>query len=514
MRNLLDKLLYLSEDRTLNPGTITKYSARFDKFISMIKTGMPFYTTDKEPVVAHPSEAKRFIDMNKAGLFKGQIKLKLKDGSEIPLSQLLKTSDLGGQASTGQEGEETGKESALLKPSQIGLGDKEIPAENLGQIIISNPTLNSTEYGRIVVEMAKTIMEGSNPIIPKDVPETIRKSIVDYAGEYLGILALISGTSRFPRRKGFEEWLGGDISSLVINFPSKPNINIADSFATIKNAQTEHTVNISSKGQGGGAAPSLSGLKIPDELRKNKKYRAVIDFIELCDSNKPSKQGFPSPRSISQIFEAMNLLHEYAPDSLPKKFNKVLPWEPEIVNDVLQSMKAFKTKGRGELPRYRKLWDEFDFKKQSSDGGKLVYAVKLAVMKAINEGNALPEFPSVVLTILDNNFLQQYTDFTPKTRVVSFATQWPAKLDGKISLESKAGATDPTKGGFSFKLSPTEGKTKLDEPNELGLSDKSDAQASSEVPLSKVADIITKGHSKPISMKPKSKQGIGRKKRK
>jgi hypothetical protein len=48
----------------------------------------------------------------------------------------------------------------------------------------------------------------------------------------------------------------------------------------------------------------------------------------------------------------------------------------------------------------------------------------------------------------------------------------------------------------------------------LGLSDKSDAQASSEVPLSKVADIITKGHSKPISMKPKSKQGIGRKKRK
>jgi len=513
MRDLLDKLKILNEERTLNPGTITKYSSRFEKFLTMIKTGMPFYTVDKQPVIADPSEAKRFADMNKKGLFKGQIKLKLDDGSEIGLNQLLKTPDLGGQASTGQEGEKTGKEAALLKPSQIGLGDKEIPGSELGDVIINNTVLNSTDYGKVVVQMAESILQGMKPVIPKEVPESIRKSIVDYAGEYLGILALVNGQSRFPRRKSFEEWLGGELDTLVINFPSKPNINIADSFATIKNSQTQHTINISSKGQGGGAAPSLSGLKIPDEIRKNKKYKSVIEFIELCDSAKPSRQGFPSPRSVSQIFEAMNLLYEYNPDSIPEKFHNFLPWEPEIVNEVMSSMIAFKQKGKGNLPKLQKLWKEFNFKKDSSDGGKLVYAVKLAVMKAINEGNALPEFPAVVLTILDNNFLQQYTDYENKTRTVSFATQWPAKLDGKITLESKAGATDPTKGGFSFKLSPTEGKTKLAEPNELGEPD-SAGDTSGDIDLAKAAKQITRGASKPISMKPKTSKGIGRQKRK
>jgi hypothetical protein len=495
MRDLLDKI-HLLEDRTLNAATITKYPERFNKFLQMIQTGMPFYKTDKSTVIADPSEAKRFADMNKKGLFKGPLKLKLDDGTEIPLSNLLKTSDLGGQASTGKEGEQTGKEMALLKPSQIGLSDKEIPASDLGNEIVNNSVLNSTEYGKVVIQMAQDIIAGKNPVIPEDVPEKIKSSIIDYAGEYLGILALVSGRSRFPARKRFEEWLGGNINSLVINFPSKPNINIADSFATIKNAQTQHTVNISSKGKGGGAAPSLSGLKIPDELRDNNQYKPVIEFIELCDANKPSKAGFTNPRTVSQIFEAMNLLYEYVPDSIPDKFKPFLPWTPQIVPAVMLSMASFKQKGKGNLPKFKKLWDDFDFKKQSSDGGKLVYATKLAVMKAINEGNALPEFPSVVLKILDNNFLQQYTDYTPKTRTVSFATQWPAKLDGKITLESKSGATDPTKGGFSFKLSPVEGKTVLPEPNEV----------------SSVAPSAT-GINKPLSMAP-AKTGAGRKKRK
>jgi hypothetical protein len=35
---------------------------------------------------------------------------------------------------------------------------------------------------------------------------------------------------------------------------------------------------------------------------------------------------------------------------------------------------------------------------------------------------------------------------------MNFATQWPAKLNAKVTVETKAGATDPTKGSFSFKL--------------------------------------------------------------
>jgi hypothetical protein len=54
---------------------------------------------------------------------------------------------------------------------------------------------------------------------------------------------------------------------------------------------------------------------------------------------------------------------------------------------------------------------------------------------------------------LDYNFIQQYTKMS-KGGQLQFDTQWPAKLNGIVSLESKSGGTDPTKGGFSFKLKP------------------------------------------------------------
>jgi hypothetical protein len=43
-----------------------------------------------------------------------------------------------------------------------------------------------------------------------------------------------------------------------------------------------------------------------------------------------------------------------------------------------------------------------------------------------------------------------------------FETQWPAKLDGVVTMESKSGGTDPTKGGFSFKLKPKGSSAKSD----------------------------------------------------
>ena len=503
MRNIIDHLNYIAEDRTLNAGTITKYAERFDKFLHMIRTGMPFYNIEKEQVIVDPSEADRFEQMFNNGQFKGAIKVRLDNDEEIPLNTLLKTKDLGGQASTGEEGEETGKEAALLKPSQIGITDRDIPAMDLGNAIINNKVLKSTDYGRIVIEMAKTIMAGDDPVIPKEVPTKIKDSIVDYAGEYLGVLALVSGTSRFPRRKGFEEWLGASTQALVINFPSKANTNIADSYASISNEETNHKVNISSKGKGGGAPPSLSGLKIPDEIRNNPRYKATVAFIDLCDSE-GTRYNLPQPRTISQVFQAMNLINQYVPDAIPKEFKPFLPWKIDIVDKVTSSMAAFKQRKNLPMPEYQSLWSDIDFKKPSSDGGKLTHAVKLAVMQAVNEGKALPDFQDVVLAVLDMNFIQQYADFAPKTRVMSFATQWPAKLEGKITLESKSGATDPTKGGFSFKLANTEPTTNLDEPNELGI-DTDTAPAKSDSDFAQDAERIAGG---PKTKKPKEKEDL------
>ena len=89
-----------------------------------------------------------------------------------------------------------------------------------------------------------------------------------------------------------------------------------------------------------------------------------------------------------------------------------------------------------------------------SDGGKLTYVTKKAVMNVVNSG-AVPEFQAAVLEILDYNFIQQYTSLVKKSGALVFNTQWPAKLNGKVTMESKSSATVPTAGGFSFKLSPT-----------------------------------------------------------
>tara|TARA_Y100000389_G_scaffold68433_1_gene64891 strand:- start:4089 stop:5672 length:1584 start_codon:yes stop_codon:yes gene_type:complete len=466
--SLLNTLELINEDVTLSASQINKYQARFDKFIEMIRTGMAFYTVDREAVIAEPSEADRFQELKDEDQFKGTIKIKLETGEELPISKLLKTPDLGGQAIVGQdEGESTeevGKETAVLKPSQIGITDKDIPASNLGQEIIANDSLNSTEYGKVVVQMAIDIMEGKNPIIPDDIPPKIRASIHDYAGEYLGVLALIEGTSRFPRRRSFEEWLGGSISDLIINFPSSANTNIADSFAAIKNTTTNHTINISSKGKGGGAPPSISGLKIPDSIKENPDFEASMKFIEICQSDAP----IPTPKTVSSVFYAMNVLARYKPDAIPDKFKPFLPFNDQTIDEASESVKAFKTQNPIEMEEYASLWADTDFKKPSSDGGKLTYVIKKAVMEAVNEGGAFPEFQQVILEILDMNFIQQYADVSTKKgpKVMTFATQWPAKLEGKVSLESKSGATDPTKGGFSFKLANTPPKTVIDEPSE------------------------------------------------
>jgi hypothetical protein len=111
------------------------------------------------------------------------------------------------------------------------------------------------------------------------------------------------------------------------------------------------------------------------------------------------------------------------------------------------------------------------------------------------------------------NFIQQYADYDAKTRVMSFATQWPAKLEGKITLESKSGATDPTKGGFSFKLANTSPKTTLDQPNELGvgLGDETGSEQDFKVGAEKIAKGIK---SNPVTKAPSKMGDVGRKLRK
>lgn len=463
MRDLIDLISILSEDeekqKTLSPGVLLKRPGRFQAFINHIANGKQFKTIDGHLIKLDPEEAKRLTDLHNAPggtQFKGTIKVRLDDKkTEIPLSSLLKTAEFGGQKEgsatdaqdTGEE--QKGKAGYKFNPANIKITDIEIPAEDFGEMIVSNPKLNATDEGRVVVILAQEIMAGEGAILPEQYRdkshEKLRSALTDDAGEYLGVLALLYNQSEFPKRADFEQWLGGSIEDLVLRFPSKQNERLADSYAEIKNPSTMHEVKISSKGSGGGAPPAMSGLKIPDSMRKSKKFSALVEFIDMCTKT-PTKE---------QPFEAMNILYKYNPSSLPKKFMKFLPWTPKDYQMAENSLQLYKQNRKEEsrLPaKYQSIWADTAFKGDSSDGGRMMYMIKKAVMDSINDNEAIPNFEAGVLNILDMNFVQQYATYA--NGKIHFKTQWPAKLDGNVTVESKSGATDPTKGGFSFKLAP------------------------------------------------------------
>lgn len=435
----------LTED-TLSLPNLLKDIGRFNKLIMNIQQGQPLYLVDGTPVIIKPSEAKALMDLHKSGELevKGQrLGLTAKDGKVYRLSSFLKTGDYGGHAiPPGQE--ETApitKEGLKLKPSEVGLAEKNIAAGNLGKVLAANGILQSSDVGKVVIDLAKSISSGKNPVLPQGLDPKAVAAINDNAGEYLGVWALIKGISDFPNRDKFLKWLNAPLESLTLFFPSKQNTNIADSYALI-DPESGHQINISSKGRAGGAPPSIAGLKIPDVIRKKKQYAGAIAFMDIVQT-KRLQPGIAD--TIAQPFYVMNMIAKVNPKAIPSKFNKFLPFTPEIVTMANASVAK-----KAPLPnKYTSLWSDIEFTKDSTDGGKMIHAVKVAVKDIINAG-AIPNFEAAVLEILDYNFIQQYT--TISKGVMTFRTQWPAKVDGKITVETKSGATDPTKGSFSFKL--------------------------------------------------------------
>ena len=472
MRDILNLLDTLNEAAVgMSAGEITKYETRIEKFLNKITLGEPFTTIDNQEVVIDPAEAKRFLTLYKQNLFKGSLKARIANSNdEIALSKLAKTAEFGGAAvAVGQDPGTAGKEALLVKPKTIQITDFDIPAGSLYKVIAGNQVLNSTDYGKTVIQLANEIVAGQAVVLPPEYQdksmEKVRKAIVDYAGEYLGVLALVSGRTKFDNQKAFTKWLGAGVGELVVNFPGKSNTNIADSYATVKNKKTSHSLNISSKGTGGGAAPAISGLKISDDIKQNPNLKNAVKFIELCQAKADARGA----STLIQAFEAMNFIYSINPGAISKKFQKFLPWQHAAVATIVDAVSTGRPLPKKYSPAYA------DIKTRGgnvTEGGTLVYAIKKDVAEAINDRNAIPEFKDTILQVLEMNFIQQYTDYSGGE--ITFETQWPAKLDGDVSVVNKSSAGEPTAGGFSFKLG------RVTSADEVGGSDTAPAKTTAQ----------------------------------
>jgi hypothetical protein len=474
--NLLDNLLTeenlgapqipaSSLSKVTNPRT-GKLLTRPELFLLKVKTGSPFTLTTGGEVVIDAKEASNvaaWITKGPKGPA-GSIALRTVDGETVKNTELLKTVEFGSKESetiklkgsdifdtTDQEVQDFGNSIEVL------LTAGGFPAGEMYNKIATSPQVQKLgKLGDAVIYMSRQASEGKIPEFPGNLSEAEIKAIELYASEYIGVLGLLSGITKFKKgnRKDFDEFVGSNLDDMIMYFPKDTANPLADSFSVV-NDETGHAIKISSKAAGKGAPPAMGSLKIPEDVQK--KYPAAYDFFITSTIAKQS--------AFVQPFAMMNWLATNAPKTVPAEYRSLLPFTDRLIATLEDSLK-------NSTPLPVELMNVFNkrltAKVQTSgntDGGKAWWAVTKDVMNAINNENAVEDFQPMVIQSLGYNFIQLYTNVKGNKLVTE--AFWPAKISGQVKLKTKASASNPTKGKISVEISP-DGK---DEEPEIGTGD-------------------------------------------
>jgi hypothetical protein len=472
MRDILNLLKNILTEAKLSAAEIppTKISAvanpkngkpftRPELFLYKVKTGSPFTLVSSGEVVIDPKEARAVAAWLATGP-KGTIVMRTVDGGTVKNTELQKTVEFGSKES----------ENLPVKPSDVFATDdtQEIddfgnniedilksggfPASEMYSKIAGNPNLVKLgKLGDAVIYMARQANEGKTPIFPGDLNKDQTKAIELYASEYIGALALVTGAAPFMRgsREQFEEFVGGNLADMIMFFPKATNNPLADSFSVVNNA-TGHAVKISSKAAGKGAPPSLGSMKFPEEIRN--KYPEATEFLDAAQD--------PGLSSFTQPFALMNYLYEIDPNKIPKAYQSLMPFSPELVAQLDNSNKTGRAVPRKIMGLFEKQLSAKVRDGAATDGGKAWWATIQDMMRLVNNDRIIPDFRAALIESLGYNFVQLYT----KVKGNKLVTEafWPAKISGQVKLKTK-GSAGEQKGKMSVEISP--GGTDLESPD-------------------------------------------------
>jgi hypothetical protein len=468
--NLLDNLLFEENMQAtkapwkgknsgvINPKTGKPYP-RGEMFLIKVKTGSPFTLVKGGEVVVDPKEAKAVAAWLATGPV-GVITMRTTDGGVVKNTEIQKTIELGSKES----------ENLPIKPSDVFTTDETqeiddfgnniedilksggFPASEMYSKIAGNPNLVKLgKLGDAVIYMARQANEGKIPVFPGDLNKDQTKAIELYASEYIGALALVTGAAPFIRgsREQFEEFVGGNLADMIMFFPKATNNPLADSFSVVNNA-TGHAVKISSKAAGKGAPPSLGSMKFPEEIRN--KYPEATEFLDAAQD--------PGVSSFTQPFALMNYLYEIDPAKIPKAYQSIMPFSPELVAQIENSNKTGKALPRKIMGLFEKQLSAKVRDGTATDGGKAWWATIQDMMRLVNNDRIIPDFRAALIESLGYNFVQLYT----KVKGNKLVTEafWPAKISGQVKLKTK-GSAGEQKGKMSVEISP--GGEDLDSPS-------------------------------------------------
>jgi len=473
MRDLLNLIDNLLTEANLGANEIpaTKLSGvknpingrpftRPELFLYKVENSLPFTKTSGESVTIDPKEAAKVRRWVTSGPV-GTISLKTTNGDFVKNTELQKTVEFGSKEA----------EMIKIKGSDV-FGSEDTDVKDLGNSIESIMTAggflaidmydkiakspqmqNLGQVGNAVISMAKQITQGKVPEFPAGLkPEEI-KAIELYASEYLGVLALVAGTVPFKQgsRAAFDEFVGTDLGSMVMYFPKSVSNPLADSFSIV-NDDTGHAIKISSKAAGKGAPPSLTSMKLSDDVRK--KYPEAAAFLDVAQD--------PALNTFAQPFGMMNALQEMAPTAVPKQYAKLMPFSQEEIDMYATSVKTGKPLPARIMKVFNSRLSDQVQASSATDGGKAWYAVTTDIMSIVNSGSAIQDLRPALIESLGYNFVQLYSNVRGNQLVTE--AFWPAKINGQVRLKTKGSAGDPGKGKLSVEISPGKGQNESVEP--------------------------------------------------
>ncbi len=366
---------------------------------------------------------------------------------KVKVTQLFKSDEI--KAGSGVSLGRSQKETFVIKPSQI-FSEEKFSAERVFEEIINNNTLVGTDIGEIIIDMARQIQGGKLPNF-KDIDKKFQTTIRDYAGEYLGVCALLKGIANFPNQKQWYSHLGvKDLNDIFIHFPKAANNPLGDSIGSFENTETGNMILISSKGGAKGAPPSLNGLKIPDEIASKPGYKNEVDFVQTLQQSSADVQPF---RGINKLFELV-------PDKIDPIVKTILPLTIHDINEIITffDKSQYTKQDWVNLPKkYHPVIGLIQqnlkrFKDTATPGGILHYVMNKQIMQVVNEKKAFPNFEPLAREILQKNFIQIFA--RPTATTLGFDVVWPnVEMGiGKIQLYSKASANDPKSQKMSFSV--------------------------------------------------------------
>lgn len=492
-----------------NPAT-GKVLTRQELFLWKVMNSSPFELTDNQgQVTINPKEAVNVKNWLMQGMSK-PIVLTTVDGSTVKNTDLQKTIEFGSKES----------EQIKLKGSDVfDTGDTDIkdfgnsiesllvaggfPAIDTYDKIANSPQIKKLgKIGDAIIYMAKQITQGQMPVFPDNLSAQEIKAIELYASEYLGVLALISGIVPFKQgnRKDFDEFVGSDLGSMIMYFPKSVSNPLADSFS-VTNDETGHSIKISSKAAGKGAPPSLTSLKLPNDVRD--KYPEAAEFLDSAQA--------PGVSTFAQPFSMMNAMYQVNPNAVPKEYVPLLPFSDELISTLESTVKSNKPVPKQIMNVFNKRLTDRVKESDNSDGGKAWYAVTTDIIRAVNKGSAVPNLREALIESLGYNFVQLYTN-VKGNRLETYAF-WPAMIKGQVKLKTKGSAADPKKGKLSVEISPGGGSDEI----EIGSSSSVGSGDTADVDTDDL-DAVTQKQSKLKASTGKvepmgNKQSLGRKRR-